>query len=154
MMAGFDLSTAKPATGFDLSTARPAGEGMPGPRRSLSDVGSEALANFPQSAGKFVSGVVESVLNPIDTLTSISDLAAGGLEHGAAGCDAAVHAALVVVGAAATIARLGRQGPSGSRQRSEANCWDRRNTTAKANRPSRHERRGRTARPAARQQRR
>lgn len=77
-MAGFDLSTAKPATGFDLSTARPASEGMPGPRRSLSDVGSEALANFPQSAGKFVSGVVESVLNPIDTLTSISDLAAGG----------------------------------------------------------------------------
>jgi hypothetical protein len=78
MMAGFDLSTAKPVTGFDLSTARPAGEGMPMPRRSWSDVGGEALANAPGSASKFVGGVVQSLVHPIDTLTSISDLAAGG----------------------------------------------------------------------------
>jgi len=79
-MAGFDLSTAKPVApaGFDLSTARPVSEGMPMPRRSWSDVGGEALANAPESAGKFVSGIVQSLAHPIDTLTSISDLAAGG----------------------------------------------------------------------------
>ena len=77
-MAGFDLSTAKPVAGFDLSTARPANEGMPTARRSWGDVGGEALANAPESAGKFVSGIAQSLVHPIDTLTSISDLAAGG----------------------------------------------------------------------------
>jgi len=77
-MAGFDLSTAKPVAGFDLSTARPANEGIPTARRSWGDVGGEALANAPESAGKFVSGIAQSLVHPIDTLTSISDLAAGG----------------------------------------------------------------------------
>lgn len=77
-MAGFDLSTAKPVAGFDLSTARPANEDIPTARRSWGDVGGEALANAPESAGKFVSGIAQSLVHPIDTLTSISDLAAGG----------------------------------------------------------------------------
>lgn len=62
--------------------AAPAG-GIPGPRRgySLTEVPVEAVKNLPESAGKFVGGVVQAVTSPIQTLTGILDAGAGALRN-------------------------------------------------------------------------
>lgn len=46
---------------------------------SLAEVPLAAGRNLPESAGKFVSGVVEAVTSPIQTLSSILDIGAGAL---------------------------------------------------------------------------
>lgn len=57
--------------------------GIPGPRRSygLTEVPVEAVKNVPESAGKFVSGVVQAVTSPLQTLTGILDAGAGALRN-------------------------------------------------------------------------
>jgi hypothetical protein len=57
--------------------------GIPGPRRgySLTEVPVEAVKNLPESAGKFVGGVVQAVTSPIQTLTGILDAGAGALRN-------------------------------------------------------------------------
>jgi hypothetical protein len=83
----FDLATAKPAgAGFDVSTATPVApapqdEGVPAARRryDLIDVPMEAVFSAPGDLKKQVSGLIEAVENPAQTLTGILDLAAGTL---------------------------------------------------------------------------
>lgn len=57
--------------------------GIPGPRRgySLTEIPMEAVKNLPESAGKFVGGVVQAVTSPIQTLTGILDAGAGALRN-------------------------------------------------------------------------
>ena len=57
--------------------------GIPSPRRSysLGEVPLEAGKNLPASAGQFVSGVVQAVTSPLQTLTGILDLGAGALRN-------------------------------------------------------------------------
>lgn len=79
----FDLATAAPASsGFDLATAKLGGDsGIPGPRRSFGDVASEAYANAPASAAKFVGGLYEAVTSPVQTAKGLLDLGAGALQN-------------------------------------------------------------------------
>jgi hypothetical protein len=65
-----------------FAPAAPAG-GIPGPRRgySLTEVPVEAVKNLPESAGKFVGGVVQAVTSPVQTLTGILDAGAGALRN-------------------------------------------------------------------------
>ena len=64
------------------TSAAPSG-GIPGPRRgySLTEVPVEAVKNLPESAGKFVGGVVQAVTSPLQTLTGILDAGAGALRN-------------------------------------------------------------------------
>jgi hypothetical protein len=57
--------------------------GIPGPRRSYSmtEVPVEAVKNLPESAGKFVGGVVQAITSPLQTLTGILDAGAGALRN-------------------------------------------------------------------------
>jgi hypothetical protein len=57
--------------------------GIPSPRRSysLGEVPLEAGKNLPASAGQFVSGVVQAVTSPLQTLTGLLDLGAGALRN-------------------------------------------------------------------------
>jgi len=58
-----------------------ASNGMPGPRKSytLAEVPGAALENVPKSGMGFLSGVADIFAHPIQTLTNISDVAAGGV---------------------------------------------------------------------------
>jgi hypothetical protein len=66
----------------ETSSAEPT-SGVPGPRRSysLAEVPVEAVKNVPESAGKFVGGVVQAVTSPIQTVMGLWDAAAGGLAN-------------------------------------------------------------------------
>lgn len=57
--------------------------GIPETRRSysLGEVPLEAGKNLPASAGQFVSGVVQAVTSPVQTLTGLLDLGAGALRN-------------------------------------------------------------------------
>lgn len=57
--------------------------GIPGPRRSylMTEVPVEAVKNLPESAGKFVGGVVQAITSPLQTLTGILDAGAGALRN-------------------------------------------------------------------------
>lgn len=56
-----------------------AAETVPGPRReyALTEVPIEAVKNLPESAGKFVSGIAQSLIHPIDTAQSLGQLIGG-----------------------------------------------------------------------------
>ena len=78
----FDLSTAKPAAsgGFDLSTARPTSEVPSG--RSAGGF----LSNIPSSAGRLGEGILNAVVNVVDTkgnntIGNIMDIGAGALQN-------------------------------------------------------------------------
>ncbi|CAB5222813.1 hypothetical protein UFOVP372_33 [uncultured Caudovirales phage] len=64
------------------TSAAPSGD-IPGPRRSYSmtEVPVEAVKNLPESAGKFVGGVVQAITSPLQTLTGILDAGAGALRN-------------------------------------------------------------------------
>ena len=57
--------------------------GIPEGRRSysLAEVPLEAGKNLPASAGQFVGGVVQAVVSPLQTLTSLLDVGAGALRN-------------------------------------------------------------------------
>ena len=83
----FAKFAAQPQTSADnpfaqFAPAAPSG-GISGPRRgySLTEVPVEAVKNLPESAGKFVGGVVQAVTSPIQTLTGILDAGAGALRN-------------------------------------------------------------------------
>lgn len=61
----------------------PDAEGMPGQRRTWSDVPGAAMRNLPRSAQQFYGGVIEAVTSPVQTAQNLADLAAGGLRAGA-----------------------------------------------------------------------
>lgn len=78
----FDLSTAKPAAsgGFDLSTARLASEVPSG--RSVGGF----VSNIPSAAGHFAGGMLDAVVNVVDTkgnntIGNILDIGAGALQN-------------------------------------------------------------------------
>jgi hypothetical protein len=68
---------------FAPAAAATGGGGVPGPRRSysLAEVPVEAVKNVPESAGKFVGGVLQAVTSPVQTLTGILDAGAGALRN-------------------------------------------------------------------------
>ncbi len=68
---------------FEQFAAAPATGGIPGPRRSysLTEVPVEAVKNVPESAGRFVGGVLQAVTSPVQTLTGILDAGAGALRN-------------------------------------------------------------------------
>jgi hypothetical protein len=53
------------------------------PKRSLFGAAIEAIPNIPSSAAEFATGLYTAVTNPIQTASSMMDLAAGGLKAGA-----------------------------------------------------------------------
>ena len=53
------------------------------PKRSLVGAAIEAIPNIPSSAAEFATGLYTAVTNPIQTASSMMDLAAGGLKAGA-----------------------------------------------------------------------
>jgi len=53
------------------------------PERSLVGAAIEAIPNIPSSAAEFATGLYTAVTNPIQTASSMMDLAAGGLKTGA-----------------------------------------------------------------------
>lgn len=62
------------------ASAAPApAEGMPGPRRTWSDVATEIPTSVGPSAKKFVGGLVEAVTHPVQTIGALGDVLAGGL---------------------------------------------------------------------------
>lgn len=65
------------------SPPAPPAEGMPGQRRTWSEVPGAAMRNLPASAQQFYGGVLEAITSPIQTAQSLADLAAGGLRAGA-----------------------------------------------------------------------
>lgn len=56
---------------------------VPGPRRSyaLSEVPAEAVKNIPASASRLVSGIVQAVTSPVQTVSGILDVGAGALRN-------------------------------------------------------------------------
>jgi hypothetical protein len=68
---------------FQQFASAASSSGIPGPRRgySLAEVPVEAIKNVPESASKFVGGVVQAVTSPIQTLTGILDAGAGALRN-------------------------------------------------------------------------
>ena len=53
------------------------------PERSLVGAAMEAIPNIPSSAAEFATGLYTAVTNPIQTASSMMDIAAGGLKTGA-----------------------------------------------------------------------
>lgn len=76
-------SSAPAANPFEQFAPASPANGIPSPRRgySLTEVPVEAVKNLPESAGKFVGGVVQAVTSPIQTLTGILDAGAGALRN-------------------------------------------------------------------------
>lgn len=74
---------APAANPFEQFAPAAATGGIPGPRRgySLTEVPVEAVKNLPESAGKFVGGIVQAVTSPVQTLTGILDAGAGALRN-------------------------------------------------------------------------
>ena len=56
---------------------------VPGATKPLSWAGvpGQALKNLPSSAGNFVGGIAQAVMNPIDTVSALGDAAAGALQN-------------------------------------------------------------------------
>lgn len=71
------------ARAAQAETSAASSGGIPGPRRSYSmtEVPVEAVKNLPESAGKFVGGVVQAITSPLQTLTGILDAGAGALRN-------------------------------------------------------------------------
>ena len=81
--AKFAAQPAQSDNPFAQFAATPASSEIPAVRRSysLSQVPLEAGKNLPASAGQFVSGVVQAVTSPVQTLTGLLDLGAGALRN-------------------------------------------------------------------------
>ena len=74
-------AAANPFAQYATPAASPSG--IPDARRSysLAEVPLEAGKNLPASAGQFVGGVVQAVVSPLQTLTSLLDMGAGALRN-------------------------------------------------------------------------
>jgi len=86
---GFQLDAPAPAAPNAPAAALPPGfrldapaEGLPGPRRTWGDVPADMMQNLPVSAQRFYGGVVEAIMDPLETIKNFADLAAGGLRAG------------------------------------------------------------------------
>lgn len=83
--AKFAAQPAQPENPFAqfAPVAATQASGVPGPRRSYTaaEVPVEAVKNLPASAGQFVSGLVQAVTSPVQTVMGLFDAAAGGLRN-------------------------------------------------------------------------
>lgn len=83
--AKFAAQPAQPENPFAqfAPAAATQASGVPGPRRSYTaaEVPVEAVKNLPASAGQFVSGLVQAVTSPVQTVMGLFDAAAGGLRN-------------------------------------------------------------------------
>ena len=70
---------AKQYGGADVAMPQPTG--VPGPRRSFSDVPSEALVNVGPSAVNFYKGLMTAITNPAQTAMGVLDVGAGALQN-------------------------------------------------------------------------
>lgn len=70
---------AKQYGGADVATPQPTG--VPGPRRSFSDVPGEALVNVGPSAVNFYKGLMTAITNPAQTAMGVLDVGAGALQN-------------------------------------------------------------------------
>lgn len=66
-----------------IETAPATPSEVPGPRRSyaLSEVPAEAVKNIPASASRLVSGIVQAITSPVQTVSGILDVGAGALRN-------------------------------------------------------------------------
>ena len=81
----FDLKSAKPINrGFDLSSAKPIAEPSYAETAMgvITDIPS-TVTNIPGSAANLAGGIYEAVTNPIETITSMADIGAGGIRNAA-----------------------------------------------------------------------
>lgn len=70
---------AKQYGGADVAMPQPTG--VPGPRRSFSDVPGEALVNVGPSAVNFYKGLMTAITNPAQTAMGVLDVGAGALQN-------------------------------------------------------------------------
>lgn len=61
------------------ATSSAPAEGIPGPRRTWSDVAAEIPTSVGPSAKRFVGGLVEAITHPVQTVGMLGDVLAGGL---------------------------------------------------------------------------
>jgi hypothetical protein len=81
----FDLKSAKPIKrGFDLSSAKPIAEPSYAETAMgvITDIPS-TVTNIPGSAANLAGGIYEAVTNPVETITSMADIGAGGIRNAA-----------------------------------------------------------------------
>lgn len=71
---------ANPYDQFDAAPRQKLSE-VPGPRRTWTQTGVEAVKNVPRSAMQFASGLYEAVTSPVETAKAVFDVAAGGLQN-------------------------------------------------------------------------
>lgn len=57
---------------------------------SWGEVGSQALHNAPESAGRFIEGIAQPFMHPIDTATALSNVGTGAIAMGGSALAAAV----------------------------------------------------------------
>lgn len=78
----FDQFDAPAANPFDQFDAAPAATGgIPGPRRSWSDVAKEAYTNAPSSLMNLYTGMAQAITSPIQTAQGLLDVGAGALQN-------------------------------------------------------------------------
>jgi hypothetical protein len=71
----WEVVSVAPASQWDVVSTAPAR------KRSWTDVPGEALSNIPSSAKTMASGLYEAVTNPVQTVSGVMDVAAGGLQN-------------------------------------------------------------------------
>lgn len=74
-------AAANPFAQYAAPAASPSGISDARRSYSLAEVPLEAGKNLPASAGQFVGGVVQAVVSPLQTLTSLLDMGAGALRN-------------------------------------------------------------------------
>jgi hypothetical protein len=78
----FDQFDAPAANPFDQFDAAPvATGGIPGPRRSWSDVAKEAYTNAPSSLKNLYVGMAQAITSPVQTAQGLLDVGAGALQN-------------------------------------------------------------------------
>lgn len=82
--AQFAKKSQTPSTNpFEQFAPASTTSGIPGPRQNynLADVPMQAIKNVPESAGKFVGGVIQAVTSPVETIGGILDVATGAARN-------------------------------------------------------------------------
>jgi len=77
----FDAPAANPFDQFDAAPAAAPTGGIPGPRRSWSDVAKEAYTNAPSSLMNLYTGLAQAITSPVQTAQGLLDVGAGALQN-------------------------------------------------------------------------
>jgi len=71
----WEVVSVAPASQWDVVSTAPAR------KRSWTEVPGEALGNIPSSAANLAKGLYQAVTNPVQTVSGVMDVAAGGLQN-------------------------------------------------------------------------